>query len=330
MATTASTSRRIAEPPHPFEPATPFFQPAIVDELGRLDHSRAPFIEGIAAYREQTMTSFATPGHKLGRGMDPALIALCGADAFASDIPVSGGADGIHFDLDTWRLAEELGADAWNADRTFYLVNGSSTGNLAFLTAQIRPGDKVIVARDVHKSLMVALIQSGARPVYLAPELHPTLDIGLGIEAHQIEELLRKHPDAKMVILVSPSYCGVSSDLAAIAEVAHARNVPVYVDEAWGPHFHFHPALPLSAMDSGVDGAVASTHKVLGAFTQSAVLHIKGPRVNPGRIAATVGMAQTTSPAAFILATIDGCRRQMVLHGRTLLEIAIELAEDAR
>jgi lysine decarboxylase len=330
MATTATTSRRIAEPPHPFEPATPFFQPAIVDELGQLDHTRAPFIEGIAAYREQTMTSFATPGHKLGRGMDPALIALYGVDAFASDIPVSGGADGIHFDLDTWRLAEELGADAWNADRTFYLVNGSSTGNLAFLTAQIRPGDKVIVARDVHKSLMVALIQSGARPVYLAPELHPTLDIGLGIEAHQIEETLRKHPDAKMVILVSPSYCGVSSDLAAIAEVAHARNVPVYVDEAWGPHFHFHPALPLSAMDSGVDGAVASTHKVLGAFTQSAVLHIKGPRVNPGRIAATVGMAQTTSPAAFILATIDGCRRQMVLHGRTLLEIAIELAEDAR
>lgn len=276
------------------------------------------------------MTPFATPGHKLGKGMDPELVALYGADAFASDIPVSGGADAIHFNLDTWRLAEELGADAWNADRTFYLVNGSSTGNLAFLTAQLRPGDKVIVARDVHKSMMVALIQSGARPVYIAPRLHPTLDIGLGIEAHDVEELLRKHPDAKMVILVSPSYCGVSSDLEAIAQVAHERNVPVYVDEAWGPHFHFHPALPQSAMDSGVDGAVASTHKVLGAFTQSAVLHIKGPRVSTGRIAATVGMAQTTSPATFILATIDGCRRQMVTQGRELLDIAIELADDAR
>src|SRR5215207_347124 len=311
MATTATTSRS-AKRAHHAEAAAPFFQPSIVDEEGKLDHSRAPLIEGISKYRQQDMTPFATPGHKMGSGMDPELVALYGADAFASDIPVSGGADSIHFKYDTWRLAEELGADAWNSDRTFYLVNGSSTGNLAFLTAQIRPGDKVIVARDVHKSLMVALIQSGARPVYIAPRLHPTLDIGLGIEAHDVEEMLRKHPDARMVILVSPSYCGVSSDLAAIADVAHARNIPVYVDEAWGPHFHFHPALPQSAMDSGADGAVASTHKVLGAFTQSAVLHIKGPRVNPGRVATTVGMAQTTSPAAFILATIDGCRRQMV------------------
>ena len=312
------------------EPPTPFFQPSVVDGAGRIDHTRAPFIEAIAAYRAQGMLPFSTPGHKQGRGMDPELIALYGIDAFASDIPVSGGADGIHFDLDTWLLAEELGASAWHADRTFYLVNGSSTGNLAFLTAQLRPGETVIVARDVHKSMMVALIQCGARPVYIAPPLHPTLDIGLGIEARQIDEALRQHPDARMVILVSPSYCGVSSDLEAIAHVAHARNVPVYVDEAWGPHFHFHPALPQSAMDSGVDGAVASTHKVLGAFTQSAVLHIQGPRVDPGRIAATVGMAQTSSPAAFILATIDGCRRQMTLHGRALLEVAIGLAEDAR
>jgi arginine/lysine/ornithine decarboxylase len=330
MATTATSSRPAAKRAHHLEPAVPFFQPSIVDEHGKLDHNRAPFIEGVAAYRDQNMTPFATPGHKLGKGMDPELVALYGADAFACDIPVSGGADGIHFNFDTWRLAEELGADAWNSDRTFYLVNGSSTGNLAFLTAQIRPGDKVVVARDVHKSLMVALIQSGARPVYIAPRLHPTLDIGLGIEATDVEDALRKHPDAKMLVLVSPSYCGVSSDLTAIAEVAHARNVPVYVDEAWGPHFHFHPALPLSAMDSGVDGAVASTHKVLGAFTQSAVLHVKGPRVNPDRVATAVGMAQTTSPAAFILATIDGCRRQMVRHGRELLDVAIELAEDAR
>lgn len=330
MATTVISGRRTAKTTHLYEPATPFFLPSIVDEAGRLDHNRAPLIEAISAYRTQNMLPFSTPGHKLGMGMDPALVALYGADAFSCDIPVSGGADGIHFDLDTWRLAEELGADAWNSDRTFYLVNGSSTGNLAFLTAQIRPGDKVIVARDVHKSLMVALIQSGARPVYIAPELHPTLDIGLGIEAHHVEDMLRQHPDARMVIVVSPSYSGVASDLAAIAGVAHARNVPVYVDEAWGPHFHFHPALPQSAMDAGVDGAVASTHKVLGAFTQSAVLHIKGPRVNPGRVAATVGMAQTTSPAAFILATIDGCRRQMTLNGRELLDIAIELADDAR
>jgi len=314
----------------PFQPAEATFRPTIRNGSGQLDHTRAPFIEAIRAYRAQNITPFSTPGHKQGRGMDSELVELCGLDAFASDIPVSGGADGIHFDFDTWLRAEELGADAWRADRTFYLVNGSSTGNLAFLTAHLRPGDTVIVARDVHKSMMVALIQCGVRPVYLAPPLHPVLDIGLGIEARQVEDALRQHPDARMVILVSPSYCGVPSDLDAIGAVAHAHNVPVYVDEAWGPHFHFHPDLPKSAMDSGIDGAVASTHKVLGAFTQSAVLHIQGPRVDPGRVAATVGMAQTSSPAAFILATIDGCRRQMALHGRDLLERTIELAEDAR
>lgn len=312
------------------EPAVATFRPTIRNGSGQLDHTRAPFVEAIRAYRAQNITPFSTPGHKQGRGMDPELVELYGLDAFASDIPVSGGADGIHFDFDIWLLAEELGADAWHADQTFYLVNGSSTGNLAFLTAHLRPGDTVIVARDIHKSMMVALIQCGVRPVYLAPPLHPALDIGLGIEARQVEDALRQHPDARMVILVSPSYCGVPSDLDAIAAVAHAHNVPVYVDEAWGPHFHFHPALPKSAMDSGIDGAVASTHKVLGAFTQSAVLHIQGPRVDPGRVAATVGMAQTSSPAAFILATIDGCRRQMALHGRELLERTIELAENAR
>ncbi len=108
MATTA-TSRRMANKAHTIEPATPFFEPSIVDEHGKLDHNRAPLIEGISAYRKQNMTSFATPGHKLGQGMDPELIALYGVDAFASDIPVSGGADAIHFNFDTWRLAEELG-----------------------------------------------------------------------------------------------------------------------------------------------------------------------------------------------------------------------------
>lgn len=295
-----------------------------------LDHTHAPLLDGIARYRAMEMTPFSTPGHKLGAGMDPALVELYGPLALMSDIPVSGGVDDIHFTGDIWLQAEELGADAWGADRTFYLVNGSSTGNHAFLLSMLRPGDEVIVARDIHKSMMVALIHTGAKPVYVAPRLHPEHNVGLGVHPDDIARALDEHPNAKLVVLVSPSYCGVSSDLAAIANVAHARGVPVYVDEAWGPHFHFHPALPASAMASGVDGAVASTHKVLGAITQSAVLNVQGPRVDLGRLAGAVGMAQTTSPAAFILASIDACRRQMALHGRELVGKAIELAQQAR
>jgi arginine/lysine/ornithine decarboxylase len=287
-------------------------------------------LEGIARYREMNMTPFSTPGHKLGAGMDPALVALYGHNALLSDIPVSGGVDDIHFKFDVLRQAEELGANAWGADRTYYLVNGSSTGNHAFLLSMLGPGDEVIVARDVHKSMMVALIHTGAKPIYVAPRIHPEHNIGLGVHPDDIAAALEAHPSAKLVILVSPSYCGISSDLDAIAAVAHRRDVPVYVDEAWGPHFHFHPALPKSAMQSGIDGAVASTHKVLGAITQSAILNVQGPRVDLGRLSGTVGMSQTTSPAAFILASIDACRRQMVLHGRELLETTIELADQAR
>jgi arginine/lysine/ornithine decarboxylase len=323
MSVETAASRRVGLIP----PAGPFSNR---DEFGQLDHRRAPLLEGIASYRDRGMLPFSTPGHKLGTGIDPELIALYGEQAFLSDIPVSGGADSIHFNWETWRLAEELGADAWGADRTFYLVNGSSTGNLATLLATIKPGDEVVVARDVHKSLLVALIHSGAKPVYVAPTLHKELNIGVGVAPSEIAAALSRHPDARMVILVSPSYCGVSSDLPAIARIAHERGVPLYVDEAWGPHFHFHPALPPSAMDSGADAAVASTHKVLGAFTQSAVLHVQGARIDPNKVGAAVSLSQTTSPAAFILATIDACRRQMVLNGATIVERAIELAERAR
>ncbi len=310
-------------------PATDW-QPQIHDAAGQLDHTRAPFVEGIAKYQASGMLPFSTPGHKRGAGIDAEIGALYGASSFAADIPVSGGVDSIHFKWDVWRLAERLGADAWGADDSYYLVNGSSTGNLAFLLATVRPGDTVIVARDVHKSLMVALIHTGAKPVYVAPRLHPQLNIGLGVDPADIAIALANHPEAKMVVLVSPSYCGIASDLRSIAQIAHDHDVPLYVDEAWGPHFHFHPGLPDSAMASGADGAVVSTHKVLGAFTQSAVLNVRGSRVPFGKVEAAVGMSQTTSPAAFILATIDACRRNMVLNGRALLDQTLELANDAR
>ncbi len=296
----------------------------------RLDQTRAPLVEALAAYRAAQITPFSTPGHKLGHGMAPELRDLYGMAALRSDIPVSGGVDDIHFRQQTVRKAEDLGAAAWGADRSFYLVNGSSTGNHAFLLGMLRPGEKVVVARDLHKSLLVALIHTGAIPVYVAPRLHPEAHIGLGIDPGDVAATLDAHPDARLVALVSPSYCGIASDVRAIAAVAHKRGVPVYVDEAWGPHFPFHPALPPSAMASGADGSVVSTHKMLGSITQSAILHVKGSRIDLQRIETAVGMAQTTSPAASILASIDACRRQMALHGRELLERTLSLAYEAR
>lgn len=298
--------------------------------MSSVDHRRAPLVEGLRRYHDQGIVSFATPGHKSGVGMDPELRELLGAAAFASDIALAGGIDDSHAGGGILRAAEDLAAAAWGADRTFFLVNGSSAGNHAFLLGTLRPGDEVVVARDIHKSLLVALILTGAKPIYVAPPLHPELNVGLGVAPSDIAAALDAHPAARLVVLVSPSYCGVPSDLSAIAAVAHARGVPVFVDEAWGPHFHFHPALPPSAMASGIDGAVASTHKVLGSLTQASVLHVQGTLVDQGRLATSVGMLQTTSPAATILTSIDACRRQLALDGETLLGRAIALATDAR
>jgi arginine/lysine/ornithine decarboxylase len=294
------------------------------------DQRRAPIVEALRRYGEAGIVPFSTPGHKLGQGLDPDLRDLLGPAFFRRAIPLGGGVDDSHFRADTLRQAEQLAAEAWGAERSFFLLNGSTAGNHAFLLATLRPGDPVVVARDIHKSLLVALILTGARPVYVTPRLHTELNVGLGVAPEDVAAALEAHPEARLVALVSPSYCGVASDLAAIAQVAHASGVPLYVDEAWGPHVHFHPDLPPSAMDSGADGAVASTHKVLGSLTQAAILHARGGRVDLERLATAVGMANTTSPSVTILASIDACRRQMALHGRELLDRTIALAREAR
>ncbi|MCC2628976.1 MAG: cad [Thermomicrobiales bacterium] len=295
-----------------------------------VDHRRAPLLEGVVAYQRQGIVPFSTPGHKLGIGADEELRETFGDQAFLSDIPLGGGVGDTHFAGEALRVAEAMAADAWDADRSFFLLNGSTAGNHAFMLATVRPGDKVIVARDLHKSLLVALILTGAVPVYLTPRLHSELNVGLGISVDEVAAALELHPDTKLIALVSPSYCGVPSDLEGIATVAHARGIPVYVDEAWGPHFHFHPALPRSAMASDLDGAVSSIHKVLGGLTQSAILNVRSELVDPDRVRTTVGMVQTTSPSVLILASIDAARRQMALHGEDMLERTIALAADAR
>ncbi len=294
------------------------------------DHNRAPLLEGLVWFMERDFAPFSTPGHKRGKGADPELLALFGDRIFEADIPLGGGVDDTHFGGETLAEAEALGALAWGADRSYYLLNGSSAGNHAFLLGMVGPGDTVIVARDIHKSLLVALILTGANPIWITPRLHPEHQVGLGIDPDDLAATLDAHPDAKLVVLVSPSYCGVPSDLSAIGAVAHERGVPVYVDEAWGPHFHFHPELPASAMASGIDGAVTSTHKILPSLTQAAVLNVQGPRVDQGKISSTVGMANTTSPSVLILASIDAVRRQMALHGEALLGRTIELARYLR
>jgi len=192
------------------------------------------------------------------------------------------------------------------------------------------------VARDAHRSVLAALIATGANPVWVAPWLHPVRHVGLGVAATDVAAALDAHPAARLVILTSPSYWGVAADIAAVAAVAHGRGVPLYVDEAWGPHLPFHPALPPSAMAAGADLAVTSAHKLLGCLGQGAILLARRGgaegvgRIDIERIAAAVRLTQTTSPSIPILASLDACRRQMALVGETLLTRTITLAAETR
>jgi arginine/lysine/ornithine decarboxylase len=289
-----------------------------------LDQTRAPLMAALACYQAAIVAPFSAPGHKRGAGASAPARALLG-DGFAADVWL-----GVADHDPAQRAAEDLAAAAWGAERSFFLVNGSSSGTHAFFLAVLGPGDEVVVARDAHQSLLTALILTGARPVWVMPRLHPELDLGLGVAPEDIAAALDAHPRARLVALTSPTYHGVASDVAAIVAVAHARGVPLYVDEAWGPHFPFHPALPRSAMASGADGAVTSLHKVLAALRQGALLNVRGPRIDGDRVGTTIRMTQTTSPSMAILASLDACRRQVVLDGEGLLERAIGLAFAAR
>jgi arginine/lysine/ornithine decarboxylase len=286
---------------------------------------RLPLVEALERYQRLGTLPFSCAGHKLGSGADRELVAMLGAELFAADVWL----DTTTFDR-ALRQAEALAAEAWGAERSFFLGNGSSSGNHAFLLATLTPGDEVVVARDLHKSLLAALILTGARPVYVAPRLHPELGIAVGVDPDDVAAALDAHPAAKLVALVSPSYFGVAADLGAITRAAHARGVAVYVDEAWGPHFAFHPELPPSAMAAGADGAVTSTHKTLSSLSQSSLLNVRGGRVDPDRVASAVRLTQTTSPLVPLLASVDACRRQMAFEGEALLGRTLRLAAQAR
>ncbi len=212
--------------------------------------------------------------------------------------------------------AQQLSAEAFGADRTWFLANGSTSGVVAAILATCGPGDKIVLPRNVHQSAVSGLVLSGAIPIFITPEYDPTFDIAHSITPTAVSEALARHPDAKAVMMVYPTYYGVCGDIAAIAHIAHQHNIPLLVDEAHGPHFTFHPDLPISALAAGADLTVQSTHKVLSALTQAAMLHTQGMRVDNDRLSKALQLVQSTSPSYLLLASLDVARYQMATQGK--------------
>lgn len=296
----------------------------------RLDQTQTPLLSALQAYADRSYAAFHTPGHKRGQGMGRSLTHLLGAQASRADLPELPELDNLFAPQGVIHAAQTLAAQAFGADQTWFLVNGSTSGVMAMMLATCNPGDKIILPRNVHQSAISGLILSGAMPVFVQPEYDPEWDLAHGVTPAAIATALTQHPDAKAVLVVYPTYYGTCSDLAAIAEVTHQRNIPLLVDEAHGAHLAFHPELPTPALAANADLTVQSTHKTLSALTQAAMLHRRGSRVDRDRISQALQLVQSTSPNYLLLAGLDAARHQMATVGKGLMAQTLQLADQAR
>ncbi|AFY75540.1 arginine/lysine/ornithine decarboxylase [Pleurocapsa sp. PCC 7327] len=288
-----------------------------------------PLLDALRVEVQYPTVSFYTPGHKRGRGTSDRIAELFGRQIFQSDLPDLPGLSLFAPD-GAIAKAQNLAAEAFGADRTWFLVNGSTCGVMAAIVATCAPGDKIILPRNIHQSAIAGLIVSGAHPVFVVPEYDPVVDLTHNVAPETIAEALEQHADAKAVMIVSPTYQGICGDIAAIARQVHNYGIPLLVDEAHGAHFAFHPALPTAALAAGADLAVQSTHKTLSAMTQASMLHLKGSRIDPGRVSQALQLLQSSSPSNLLLASLDAARQQMATQGKALLERTIRLADEAR
>ena len=294
-----------------------------------LDQSLAPLVSALQQCADRENAAFHTPGHKRGQGISDLHRQLFGAAVFRADLPELPDLDNLFAPEGAILQAQTLAADAFGAERTWFLANGSTCGIQAAILATCGPGDKLILPRNVHTSAITGLILSGAIPIYVSPSYSSDWDISLGVSPEIVGQALTAHPDAKAVLVVSPTYHGVCSDLAAIAALTHAHNIPLIVDEAHAPHFAFHPELPISALAAGADIAVQSAHKVLSAFTQAALLHMQGDRIDRTRVSQSLQLTQSTSPSYLLLGSLDAARQQMATDGQSSMAQTILLADQA-
>jgi arginine/lysine/ornithine decarboxylase len=246
------------------------------------------------------------------------------------DLTVFPEVDSLHDPQGPIKKAQQLMARAYGVDHSFFLVNGSSVGNMIMLISACSPGDSVIISRNAHKSTMAGIVMSGVWPIWVQPRVDQNLDILFDSSPEQIREALDRYPEAKAVFVTSPTYNGVVTDLVKIAELCHSRGKILLVDEAHGPHLKFHKDLPVSAVEAGADMCVQSTHKILSALSQGSVLHVQSDLVDVSRVRRVVSMVQTTSPQYLTLASLDMARHQAVTQGEKMLGRVIKWAEDGR
>jgi arginine decarboxylase len=295
-----------------------------------LDQNQAPLLTALQTWADRDYAAFHTPGHKRGQGASDLFRQLLGHSALRADLPELPELDNLFAPQGVIQQAQDLAAEAFGADRTWFLANGSTAGVIAAILATCQPGDAIALPRNVHQSVISGLILAGANPVFIMPEYDPDWDIAQGVTTTAVTQTLAQNPTVKAVLIVSPNYYGVGCDITTIADATHRHNIPLIVDEAHGAHFTFHSDLPRSALASGADIAIQSTHKTLSALTQASMLHLQGDRVSAERIARSIALIQSTSPNYLLLASLDAARHQMTTIGNALLTQTLAVVKSTR
>ena len=295
-----------------------------------MDQTKTPLFDAMVSLAESRKVSFHTPGHKSGKGISTRFRKFVGPRVFSIDLTCLDEVDSLQKPRGVIKESQELAAEIYGADRSYFLVNGTSGGNQAMVVASLNPGEPVLVTRNVHKSVISGMIMTGCQPVFIPFRTEHGASFPLNYGTRDILDSIDRHSDIRTLYLTSPNYYGVTIDLARVADAAHAKGMRVLLDEAHGPHLHFHPELPSSGMAAGIDLAVQSTHKIIGGMTQASMLHARKERIDLDRLSTVLRYLQTTSPSYILMASLDLARMQMATEGVKLLGRALELARWAR
>lgn len=296
--------------------------------MDREKQKSAPIYEALQKFRRKRVVPFDVPGHKRGRG-NPELVELLGEKCVGLDVNSMKPLDNLCHPISVIREAEKLTADAFGAKNAFLMVGGTTSAVQNMILSVCKAGDKIILPRNVHKSVINAMVLCGAIPVYVNPKINSELGIALGMEFSCVEEAIKNNPDAVAVFVNNPTYYGICSDIKSIVKLAHSYGMKVLADEAHGTHFYFNKNLPISAMEAGADMAAISMHKSGGSLTQSSIL-LTNTNVNADYVRQIINLTQTTSASYLLLSSLDISRRNLALRGEESFEKVAKMAEYAR
>nr|WP_243166161.1 aminotransferase class I/II-fold pyridoxal phosphate-dependent enzyme [Acetobacterium fimetarium] len=297
--------------------------------MSKLKQERMPILEALNQFKKSRIVPFDVPGHKRGRG-NSELTDFLGEQCMSVDVNSMKPLDNLCHPVSVIKEAETLAADAFGARQAFFMVNGTTSAVQSMVLSACKKGEKIILPRNVHRSVINALILGGAIPVYVNPETNSELGISLGMSLAAVEKAIKENPEAKAVLVNNPTYYGICSNLKAITELAHQQGMLVLVDEAHGTHFYFGENMPISAMAAGADMASVSMHKSGGSLTQSSFLLVGGETVSPGYVRQIINLTQTTSGSYLLLSSLDISRKNLACNGKAIFAKVTEMAQYAR